>query len=107
MFGIGGPEMALIIVIALVFIGPAKLPEVARTIGKTYRDLKKELDGLKGEFDSSLDEVKAEAFKIANDDSILQIKREMTDANKNLAGLIKEMKPPPLPNLPDIPKNVE
>jgi len=41
-FGIGGSEILVILVIALLFLGPDKLPEVTKTISKTVRDLKKQ-----------------------------------------------------------------
>ena len=34
MFGIGMPEVAVIIVVALLVLGPKRLPEVARALGK-------------------------------------------------------------------------
>lgn len=36
-FGIGLPEMALIMVLALLVFGPKKLPEIGRSLGKTIR----------------------------------------------------------------------
>ncbi|HAC62256.1 MAG TPA: twin-arginine translocase TatA/TatE family subunit [Cyanothece sp. UBA12306] len=36
-FGIGIPEMALILVIALLVFGPKKLPEIGRSLGKAIR----------------------------------------------------------------------
>lgn len=36
-FGIGLPEMALIMVIALLVFGPKKLPEIGRSMGKAIR----------------------------------------------------------------------
>lgn len=50
MFGIGMSEMLVIAVIALIFIGPDQIPEVARTIGRFINDLKKSTDDLKREF---------------------------------------------------------
>ena len=47
MFGISTSELLIILVIALVIIGPKKLPEVARTIGKGFSELKKAMDGVK------------------------------------------------------------
>jgi sec-independent protein translocase protein TatB len=41
-FGIGGSEILVILVIALLFLGPDKLPEAAKTISRTVRDLKKQ-----------------------------------------------------------------
>ena len=40
-FGIGTWEILLILVLALIIWGPGKLPEIARTMGKTMRALKK------------------------------------------------------------------
>ncbi len=36
-FGIGLPEMALILVVALLIFGPKKLPEIGRSMGKAIR----------------------------------------------------------------------
>lgn len=47
MFGIGLGEFILIIIAALIAIGPEKLPAVARAIGKVAGDLKKAGDEVK------------------------------------------------------------
>ncbi|MEW6185349.1 MAG: Sec-independent protein translocase protein TatB [Thermodesulfobacteriota bacterium] len=47
MFGIGMPEFLLILVVALVVLGPKKLPELARTIGKALAEFKKTAEELK------------------------------------------------------------
>jgi sec-independent protein translocase protein TatB len=41
-FGIGGSEILVILVIALLFLGPDKLPDAAKTISKGIRDLKRQ-----------------------------------------------------------------
>ncbi|MEO0458508.1 MAG: TatA/E family twin arginine-targeting protein translocase [Cyanobacteria bacterium P01_A01_bin.114] len=46
-FGIGLPEMALIMVIALLVFGPKKLPEIGRSLGKAlkgFQDASKEFE---------------------------------------------------------------
>ncbi len=41
MFGIGVPELILILIIGLVVFGPGKLPEVGRALGKGINEFKK------------------------------------------------------------------
>jgi len=47
MFGIGLPELILILGIALIVVGPDKLPEMAKSIAKVVLDLKKTASALK------------------------------------------------------------
>lgn len=41
MFGIGAPEVIVIIVLALVVFGPKKIPEIANALGKSINEFKK------------------------------------------------------------------
>ena len=50
MFGIGLPEMILILALALIVVGPDKLPDLARSLARTILDLKKTAEGLKESF---------------------------------------------------------
>ena len=43
--GIGFPELIVILVIALIVLGPKKLPEVGRSIGHGMREFKESLSG--------------------------------------------------------------
>jgi sec-independent protein translocase protein TatB len=49
MFGIGLPEMIVIFAVALIVIGPDKLPGMARSMAKGLMDLKKTLNQVKEE----------------------------------------------------------
>jgi sec-independent protein translocase protein TatB len=44
---LAGPDLLVILVIALLVFGPKKLPEIAKTIGKTLGELKKTTDDIK------------------------------------------------------------
>jgi sec-independent protein translocase protein TatB len=50
MFGIGLPELLLILAVALVVVGPDKLPELAKSLGKGIFELKKAASSLKESF---------------------------------------------------------
>jgi TatA/E family protein of Tat protein translocase len=50
MFGIGMPELLLILGLALIVLGPKKLPELARALGKGLSEFRRATDELKDEF---------------------------------------------------------
>ena len=51
MFGIGMPELILILVVGLIVIGPKKIPDLAKSLGKAVREFKTATS----EFKKSLD----------------------------------------------------
>jgi sec-independent protein translocase protein TatA len=53
MFGIGGSEFFFIIFIILMLFGSDKIPEIARTLGKTMRQLKHATNEIKNEIQKS------------------------------------------------------
>ncbi len=54
-FGIGGGEVVLVLVVALIIWGPKRLPEIARTLGKTLNMLKKSTYDLTSQITRELD----------------------------------------------------
>lgn len=54
MFGIGMPELLIIMAIALVVIGPQKLPELARSLGKGLSEFKRATEGFKQTMEDSV-----------------------------------------------------
>ncbi len=68
MFGIGVPEMLVILALALIVIGPSKLPDLAKSLGRALGEFKKATSDLKDslEIDQELNEVK-QVFDDVND----------------------------------------
>ena len=75
MFGIGFNEIIIILVIALIVIGPKKLPDIAKALGKGYREFKKAFDDVKDELnididdDSEYDEIRKTGIKAKDTDA--------------------------------------
>jgi TatA/E family protein of Tat protein translocase len=65
MFGIGMPELIIIFVIALIIIGPKKLPDLARALGKGMAEFRKATNEIKSNLDMG-DELKGIEEELAD-----------------------------------------
>jgi len=96
MFGIGMPEMLLILAVALIVIGPKKLPDLAKSLGRGLAEFRKatseikesleiddtELKDIKTTFEDMRDEVK-EAVDIKIDLESKEQDASATDEKEN------------------------
>ena len=74
MFGIGMPEMLLILAIALIVIGPKKLPDLAKSLGRAM-----------GEFKKATSEIKQ---SIGVDADFKEVKETFKDIQKDIKGTV-------------------
>ena len=51
MFGLGVPELIVILVVALLVFGPGKLPEIGSALGRSIRDFRKAFEGSEGKIE--------------------------------------------------------
>lgn len=80
MFGIGMPELIIIMVVALIVIGPKKLPDLARALGKGMAEFRKATQEIK------------ESLNV--DEDLKDIKRDLADS---VSGLNQPVESPPEP----------
>lgn len=94
MFGIGMPELLLILAVALIVIGPKKLPDLARSLGKAMGEFKRATSDLKQtiEQETGLDEVRESLRETKRD-----IKRsfDASDSSSSAPTASSVKEPPP------------
>ena len=66
MFNLSGSEMVFLLLLALIILGPEKLPEAVRKFGKAYSEFKKMSVGFQSELKTALDEPMREMRETAD-----------------------------------------
>jgi sec-independent protein translocase protein TatA len=64
--GIGFPELLIVLVIALIVLGPKKLPEVGRSLGKGMREFKDSISGIGSDEDEDAKHISAQSTTTAS-----------------------------------------
>ena len=86
MFGIGLPEMIIIAIVALIFIGPDKLPGVLRSIGKGLVELKRATSDVRST-------VQEEMQKIEDEIEIKEVRESAQDFKNELGSVANKIDP--------------
>jgi TatA/E family protein of Tat protein translocase len=91
MFGIGMPELLLILAVALIVLGPKKLPELARALGKGMAEFRRATEELKEEFQQMEHQVEdSSPAAPAKDDPTLNTPTEPAPASHSAASAEKK-----------------
>jgi Tat protein translocase TatB subunit len=75
MFGIGMPELLLILALALIVIGPKKIPDIAKALGRGLSEFRRATEDLKSSIDTE-----ASNSDVQKNHKILE-KREISTAD--------------------------
>ena len=86
MFGIGLPEMIIIAVVALIFIGPDKLPGVLRSIGRGLVELKRATSDVRST-------VQEEMHKIEDEIELKEVRESAQDFKNELGSVANKVDP--------------
>lgn len=80
MFGVGGPELLIICVVALIVIGPKKLPDLLRSLGKGMAEFKRVSNDVKSTLDDEVKKAETAARKREVDEEMERRKAEKAQA---------------------------
>jgi len=82
MFGIGTAEILIVLVIALLLLGPKEIPKIARTLGRGMRELERAKDELKQTIEFEAEKDEADSKKTTeNEEPSIKESRSSDDFN--------------------------
>jgi len=108
-FNLSGSEIVVILLLALIVLGPEKLPEAIRRFGRVYSEIRKISNGFQSEFKNAFDEPMRELRETAQltRDAVLkplqdepevkkpEVKKPETSTSDSEVPAVTEVVPPP------------
>lgn len=109
--GMGPAELLLIFIIALIVLGPGKLPELARTLGKAVRELRRMSLEVTAEFAKELRDMEAISREVKETAETVKqtadIKKTLVEAVKPAFSAGESKEEPRVSNIKEISTQVE
>ena len=99
MFNIGMPELLVILTVALIVLGPKRLPEIARALGKAMAEFRKATSGISQELEHARAMLEDEARK-ASEPTPNRIAPAASAEPRAAAGTAPRSDPPPITGAP-------
>ncbi len=93
MFGIGGGELIIILLIAFIFIGPDKFPSLAKSFGKGLKSFKDTSSEIKKTIYEEMKDTDLDKINVVTDlqDEIKKAKEGLNPINKDLNKTIEDV----------------
>ncbi|OGP68034.1 MAG: twin arginine-targeting protein translocase TatB [Deltaproteobacteria bacterium RBG_16_44_11] len=98
MFGIGMQELIIIAIIALLIVGPKKLPDLAKTLGKSFGELRRAADDMTDDFKKTMKDNEKQSDDGLKDSLLLKKTEDEETKPENFES--KKEKSEPSENLP-------
>ncbi len=86
-FGMGGMEVMVIMIVALIIFGPGKLPEIGAQVGKAVRDFRRTTNELTREFNDSTSDIRSTMDEMKG--TMAQVERESKELAQSIPASIE------------------
>lgn len=87
-FGMGGMEIMVIMLVALIIFGPGRLPEIGAQVGKAVRDFRRTTNDLTREFNESTGEIRSTMDEMKG--TMTQVERESRELAQSIPATIND-----------------
>ena len=87
-FGMGGMEIMVIMIAALIIFGPGKLPEIGAQVGRAVRDFRRATNEMQREFTDSTSDIRSTMDEMKG--TMTQVERETREMAQSIPATIED-----------------